>query len=166
MQLAGEFKKIRTNTIKTREMVQEALISCAFYAWKDGQVTPFNQLLDAVGTSTHVKGLTMWAEVWGCVLVKDEAFVLNKTARKERAISDYSDFESFEAEMRAAPKWFEMAPKQKVESMFDASTYLDGVMKKLEKEGASTALDFVTKAVTEYKKADALIKLALEDAPL
>ena len=169
IKLAAQIRSIKGNSSKLKTQIQDTLISCAYYAAKDGQVTPFNQLLEAVGTSARIKGLTMWGEVYGFVQVKQGKFVLNKTQRKEANITDEASFASFEATMRAAPLWCDLVPKESTTSIFDASVYLDHVIAKLDKEGASTAKAFLMDAVDKYKKADAMIKLqleAMEEAPL
>lgn len=163
--LSAQIKSIRGNTAKLREQIQEVLISCAYYAVKDGDVGAFNRLLDAVGTATRVKGLTLWAETWGFVRVKNEAFVLNKAARNEQgAVLNESDFAPMEEMMRAAPKWYEMVPKEKVASMFDAGVYLTHVIEKLGKEGQSDVAKYIEAAVEQYNKDMAIKELALSDA--
>lgn len=162
--LSAQIRSIKSNSTKFREQVQVALVSCAYYAYKDGNVNPFNQLLDAVGSATRIKGLTMWAELHGCVLVKNEKFVLNKSARKEATVTDAASFEEYERDMALSPKWYDsaLAGKQPVKSMFDASTYLDHVLKTLDSKGAKDAKAFLQEAVDKYKAADAIIKLKLE----
>lgn len=160
-QLAGAIRSINGNSTKLREAIQEALISCAYYAAKDGQVTPFNDLLQAVGTATRIQGLSLWAETWGFVRVKNGKFAVNASARKEQNITSETDFADYEDTIRAAAPWFDMMPKQVATSMFDASVYLDHVIAKLDKEGANDAKAFLLEAVQKYKQADALIKMKL-----
>lgn len=134
-QLSITIKTIKRNREKLQHAVQEALISASFYAMKDGNVEPFNQLLDAVGNATRIKGLTMWAETFAPVIVRDGKFNLNKTAKKEIHVENEDDFAEYEAEMRAGPTWYEIAGEQKVQSIFDPAPYLGKVADKLEKEG-------------------------------
>lgn len=162
IKLSAQIRSIGSNSKKVREQIQEVLISCAYYAAKDGNTNPFNQLLAAVGTATRIKGLTAWAELYGFVQVSKEKFILNKSARKEANVTDEASFAEFESVMRSSPMWFEIVPAEKVTSIFDASHYLDGVIAKLEKEGANDAKFFLQEAVDKYKAADALIKLKLE----
>lgn len=134
-QLTVAIKGIKTNRVKLQDSIQEALISATFYAMKDGNTTPFNQILDAVGNATHIKGITMWAEVNAPVIVRDKAFTLNKTAAKELDVTRIEDFTPYEEDMRSGAKWYEIAGAQKVESIFDPMGYLGKVADKLQKEG-------------------------------
>jgi hypothetical protein len=134
-QLSGAIRSIKTSRARLQDQIQETLISATFYAMKDGNVTPFNQLLDALGNSMHIKGVTMWAEVNAPVLVRDKAFTLNKTAAKALHVENEDDFAEYEADMRATAKWYEIAGPQKVESIFDPMNYLGKVADKLQKEG-------------------------------
>ena len=160
--LSAQIRSIKGNSHKLRDQIQDALISCAYYAVKDGQVTPFNQLLEAVGTNTRVKGLTAWAETWGFVRIVHGKFELNKHARKEAHVRDEADFEAFEAAMRSAPSWYDIVPKEKVESIFDASHYLTNVLAKLDKEGQKELADVIEKAISAYNEKVALDNLKLE----
>jgi hypothetical protein len=134
-QLSSAIKSIKTNRVKLQENIQEALIAATFYAMKDGNITPFNQLLDAVGNATHLKGITMWAETYAPVIIRKGEFTLNKTMAKEHDINSEADFAPYEVEIRAGAKWFEIAGEQKVVSIFDPANYLGKVADKLAKEG-------------------------------
>lgn len=134
-QLSAAIRSIKSNREKLQEQVHEALIAATFYAMKDGNATPFNQILDAVGNATHVKGITTWAETYAPVLVRDGQFTLNKTAAKEHDVKTLEDFGPYEAELRDGVKWYEIAGKQKATSIFDPSDYLGRVAVKLTKEG-------------------------------
>lgn len=169
VKLSAQIRSIKGNSTKLRLQIQEALISCAYYAAKDGQVTPFNQLLDAVGSSTRIKGLTAWAELYGFVQVKNERFVLNKSARKEANVTCEEDFEPFLQLMIHSPMWFDIVPAEKPASIFDASHYLSGVIAKLEKEGIADIVPYIENAIAEYNKVQAIKKLEMEalgEAPL
>lgn len=146
-QLSAKIKSIKGNSTKLRDAIQEALISCAYYAIKDGDTGSFNRLLEAVGTNTRIKGLTLWAETWGCVRVKDEKFVINKTARSEMAVLNEQDFEQHEAMMRSAVAWYDMTPAEKATSIFDAENYLNNVIAKLTKEGEAQLVVAIKNAV-------------------
>jgi len=148
--LNAQIKSIGGNSSKLRDAIQEALISCAYHAVKDGQITPFNNLLQAVGTNTRIKGITMWAELYGFVRMEKGAFVLNKTMRKEAQVSDEKDFEVFENVMRSSPAWYDIAPKEKAVSIFDAEQYLNTVLTKLDKEGEAQLVEAIKTAVALY----------------
>lgn len=160
--LSAQIRSIGTHSKTLREQIQEVLISCAYYAAKDGNTNPFNQLLAAVGTATRIKGLTAWAELYGFVQVKQEKFILNKSARKEANVTDEASFAEFESIMRASPMWFDIVPAEKPTSIFDASHYLSGVIAKLEKEGVADVVPYITNALEEYNKAQAIKALMLE----
>lgn len=146
-QLTAAIKAIRGNREKLQAQIHEALISAAYYALsKDSNTTPLNQVLDAMGNSLHVKGVTRWVEFNLPIIVKDEAFTLTK-AGKEVALQNEAEFAEWEMRLRASPKWFEIAGKQKVESVFDCPAYLAGVYKKLEKEGQKEVADTIRKAI-------------------
>jgi len=146
--LSTTIKSIKGARAKLDDQIQECLVSCAFYAMKDGNVTPFNQLLDAVGKSTRIKGLTLWAETCGApVLIREGQFAYNKTAGKALHITNEEEFAAYEIEMRMMPKWYDIVPPEKAESIFDAPRYLEGVYKKLEKEGQKEVADVLRKAV-------------------
>lgn len=162
-QLNRSIKSIKGNSTKLRNAIQEALISCAFHAAKDGQVTPFNDLLDAVGTSTRIKGLTLWAETYGFVCVKHEKFVPNKSARKDANVTDEASFAEFEKAMREGVAWYDMVAPEPVRSMFDAGHYLDGVLTKLEKENCAALVPFLQTAIDEYNKKVAHEALVAEE---
>lgn len=134
-QLKNAIAGIKRNREKLQEQIQDVLIAATFYAMKDGNVTPFNQLLEAVGNATHVKGITIWSETFAPVMVRDGAFTLNKTAAKEHDVHSVEDFAGYEAELREAVKWYEIAGKQKAVSIFDPAGYLGKAADKLDKEG-------------------------------
>ena len=161
-QLAGQIKSIKSNTKKVREQIQEALISCAYQASR-GNLNYFNAILEAVGTATRIKGLTLWAETYGFVVVKNEKFVLNKSAVKEANVTSEEDFVEFEKVMRASPMWFDMVPKESVQSIFDAGHYLSGVLTKLQKENCDELVPFIKKAIDDYNAKITLAQLAVEE---
>lgn len=133
-QLAASIKNIRTASAKLREQIQEALVTCAYFAMKDGNTEAFNQLLDAVGSATRIKGLTAWAETFAPVVVRDGKFALNKTAKKSLDVKGEDDFTQYEVEMRKV-NWWEIVEEEKAESIFDEAKYMERVIKKLITEG-------------------------------
>lgn len=151
--LASQIKSIKGNSAKLAEQIHEVLISCAYQAYAHGQTTPFNNLLEAVRNTTRLKGITMWAEVHGCVRIQNDKFVLNKKVRQEAGVENEADFEAFEVEMRKAPKWFEMLPKQKADSIFDLDQYATSVETKLSKEGYIGLAEAVKNLINEYHAA-------------
>lgn len=149
--LATSIKNISTNATKMREAVQEALVSAAYYAFKDGDTGPFNHILDAVGNGTHKKGITMWIEICaGIGRVKDGKIVLNKKVRGESAVTDEASFAEYEAEMRKVA-WHEIAGVQKAESVFEATKYIDNVIKKLERENCLELANMIRQTELAYR---------------
>lgn len=134
-----QFKSMVKRLTKSREAlqtdVQEALITATYYAMKDGNAEPFNQICDAVGNAVYLKGITLWAETYAPVMVKDGSFVLNKKAAKEHNVLNEDDFAPIEAEIRQGVAWYDIAPRQRAVSIFEPSGYLSSVAKKLEREG-------------------------------
>lgn len=151
-QLNSKIKSINGRAASLRGDIQEVLIAASYHAMKDGQITPFNQLLDAVGNGTYIKGITLWAETFAPVRIKDGVFVYNKTAAKEYHVTNEADFADFEADMRKI-NWWDIAGKQKTQSMFDLDDYASNVEKKLSKEGYIGLAEAVKKLIDEYHAA-------------
>ena len=162
-QLKTQIVSVRGNSVKLREQIQEVLISCSFHAMKDGQVTPFNDLLDAVGKTAKAENIALWAKKHGCVLVKNERFTVNATARKERPVTSEADFEEYEAEMRASTPWYEMTTNSPEPKPFNLDIYFATVKKHLTKEHMDTLVTFLDTAYVDYKKVQALASLVNED---
>lgn len=138
-QFAGKIKSIAASTSKMREDVQSALIAATYLCLKNsGGTTPFQQILDAVGTAAHRQGITEWAETFAPVILREGKLVLNKTAYKELDIElAVLDFDKFIAESGMdVVMWYEIAKeKNSVESVWNYGTAIDGLCKKLEKNG-------------------------------
>lgn len=163
--LAAQIRSVRGNSVKLREQIQEVLISCAYHVMKDGQVTPFNDLLDAVGNTAKAENIALWAKKHGCVLVKQERFVINKEARGKVSVSSEEDFAEYEAEMRADTPWYDMTPNSPEPKPFDLVKYLDAVKKHLVKNHAEGLVQVLDVAFADYQKVQALNTLQAEDAP-
>lgn len=157
--LAAQIRSVKGNTQKLRVQIQDILVSCAYFAVKDGNINPFNQLLEATQSAVRLKGITAWAETFGFVRVKDEKFVLNKSARKEANVTDEASFEQYETDMRQV-NWWEIVPAEKAESIFEPVKYMEGVVSKLEKNGLPDLAAEVTKLIDQAKKNDAIAKLS------
>lgn len=149
--LSAQISAIGKGAEKFAEVVQEALISCAYYSMKDGNVTPFNDLLEAVGDGTRRKGLTVWAELFAPVHIRQGSFALSKGAAKAIHVTCEEDFAEFEADMRAAPRWDKIAGKEPVRSLWDSGRYLDGVYKRLDKQGEHELVRALKDAELAYR---------------
>lgn len=150
----SQFSKTINGITKSREVlqatVQEALITATYYAMKDGNAEPFNQICDAVGSAVYLKGITLWAETYAPVIVKDGSFVLNKKAAKEHNVLNEDDFAPIEAEIRQGVAWYDIAPRQRAVSMFEPSGYLSSVAKKLEREGFPELANEMKRVASKY----------------
>lgn len=136
---AGKIKSIAASTSKMREDVQDALIAATYLCLKNsGGTTPFQQILDAVGTAAHRQGITEWAETFAPVILREGKLVLNKTAYKELDVElAVMDFDKFIAESGMNEvKWYEIAKdKNTTESVWNFGGACDSLFKKLEKAG-------------------------------
>lgn len=152
-QFTAKLHTLKTNAAKFRDDVQECLIAATYFACKDGNVEPFNQILDAVGSGTRIAGITKWAEINAPAMIKKGKFVLNKTAAKEYQVENEADFEPLEADLRKAPTWYDIVEAEKVESIWDSeaeytklAALLDSRVKKADNEDPVLA-DIIRKAV-------------------
>lgn len=149
-QLQGCIKKLQKHSSVFNKMVQEALISCAFYAFKDGNCTPFDQLIEAVGPGVHIKAITRWVElVAGIGRVYKGKIVLNKKVRDMSGVIDLETFRPFYDEMIQV-KWYDAAGKQQLESVFDEGTFMKRVITKLTKEGYAGLAVAIQQAELQY----------------
>lgn len=161
-QLSAQIRSVRGNSIKLREQIQEVLISCAYHAMKDGQTTPFNDLLDAVGNTAKAENIALWAKKHGCVQIKQDRFTINKDARSKVQVSSEEDFEPYEAEMRADTPWYDMTPNSPEPKPFDLAKYLEAVKKHLVKNHAEALVQVLDTALADYQKVQALSSLQHE----
>jgi hypothetical protein len=164
--LQALFGTIKSDAATFANNVQEALITCAYFAFKDGNTTPFNQLLAAVGNGTHIAGITRWIElVAGIGRVNKGVIILNKKVRDESGVIDEVTFQPFYDEMSKV-MWLNAAPKQKAESVFDEADYVKRVVAKLTKEGypklaamiKDTELAYAINARKEQEELEARVK--------
>jgi len=151
VQLKAANKRIANKGESFAADVQEALISSAYYAMKDGNTTPLNDLLASLGTVARLKGFTVWVELFCPVRVKNEQFVLNKAAAKEYTVVDEASFAEYEAAMRDAPRWDKIIAKEKAESVFSEQKYMERVIKKLIEEGEKELADVLAAAELAYR---------------
>lgn len=138
-QFSAKIKGITAITGKMREQVQDALIAATFLCLKNsGGTTPFQQVLDAVGTAAHRQGITQWVETFAPVMLREGKLVLNKTAYKELDVElAVMDFDKFIAESGMDQvKWYDIAKeKNTTDSIWNFGGACDSLFKKLEKNG-------------------------------
>jgi hypothetical protein len=157
--------KIAKHSAIFNNMVQEMLISAAYYAFKEGSTTEFNRLITACGNGVHVKALTRWIElVSGIGRVLNNEIVLNKKVRDMSGVIDYETFKPFEAEMRKIT-WYDFSGEQKKESVFDEGAYMKRVIQKLTKEGYAGLAAEIQQAELKYlaQQAMAVTELVAEE---
>lgn len=159
-ELNAGIASIRTSALVARLSIQELLISCAYHVAKDGQTTPFNDLLEAVGAGTRKAGIVLWAETYGCVQLEKGRFIINKKAKMEAHVIDEASFAPLEIEIRANKMWYDMLPKENTPSIFKINNYFDSIIKKLGTEEPES-LVLIEAAINQYKVAKAM-KLARE----
>lgn len=139
----------RANTFA--DDVQEVLISCAFYAIKDGNTTPANDLLDAIEGPTRIKGITMWLELYAPVHVKEGRIALSKGAAKQYDVKSEADFTEFEKEMRDSPRWDTIVGKEARVSIWDAGKKIDSLVKQLKEHGEAGLAEALRNAEIAYR---------------
>lgn len=161
-ELNTAIRSLKTRSATYRADVQTALISCAFHSAKDGQITPFNDLLEAVGNGVRKAGIVMWAETFGFVQfsAKDGNFINNKASRKDLAVANEDDFAPYLKSIDASPSWCDMVKPEPIKSMFDEDAYIAKVLEKLTKEGSDIA-SFLEVALISYKADKAVKELKL-----
>lgn len=149
-QFTRAVKSIASKRETLQSDIQEALITATYYAMKDGNAEPFNQICDAVGNAVYLKGITLWSETYAPVIIKEGRFVLNKSAAKEHSVLNEEDFAPIESEIRQGVTWYDIAPRQKAVSMFEPSSYLGRVASKFEKEGFPELATEVKRLAAKY----------------
>lgn len=139
-----------------RESVQQALVAATYLCLKhSGGTTPFQQILDAVGTTAHRQGITKWAETFAPVQLLNNKIVLNKSAYKlmdkDSAISDFAAF--IEESGMMETYWDEIAKDEnKTVSVFNLDTTLENFLKKLDKNGLPGLAIAIREAEQAYMK--------------
>lgn len=135
--LSARIASIRKAKEAFRADVQEVLVSVAYQACL-GNANWANELLEAARDTINIKPLTRWLEAFAPLVVRNDAFAINKGARKAMGVENEADFAEYEAEMRKV-NWWEMTPPQKATSIFAPDEYIDGAFertaKKLNAEG-------------------------------
>jgi hypothetical protein len=141
----------RNNLSMVKSIVQDLLIYGCYKAFKDGNTTPLNAVLDmAVHSKTvDVRRVTRWVEIHaGIARIKDEKFILNKKVRDESGVTDEDSFTPYETILRSL-NWYDIEGKTKPKSVWDFEDYLGTVIKTLERHQAdpdapvSTMLDTI-----------------------
>ena len=162
-ELNKSIKAIGTNANKFRGAVHTALIACAYHSAKDGQITPFNDLLKAVGNGTRKAGIVLWAETYGFVQLKNGEFINNKAGRVGHSITDEASFEPYRVKMETSPHWADIVPAEKNVSVFDQNKYLLDVLARITAKGDNTLVPYLETAIALYKTEKAMKDLKAEN---
>lgn len=137
----------------SREDLQDILVSIAYQACR-GNPNWANELLQKAieVRSVHIKPMTIWLETYAPLVVKNGEFVINKGMAKTMHVESEADFAQYEVEMRKV-KWWDMVPKQKAESIFEPTAYIEAAFKRMAKklndEGSPDLANAVKKLVAE-----------------
>ena len=138
-QLASKIASIGKSSKAFRDAVQEAVISALYYAYKDHNPQPLNNLLGALGNGSNVRALTHYCTTFGPVYVKDEKFAVAKSAAKEAGITSPELFAEKEEELRKV-MWFDFNVEgNKAQNVWDTAARLDSFLAKLDKHDAELA---------------------------
>jgi len=119
-----------------RDDVTEVLVACSYQACR-GNPNFANELLgvlmDGKASAINISCITRYLETFSPLVIRKERFEINKGARKTMGVESEDAFAPFEEEMRKA-SWWLMGKKQPVESIFDASVYLEDTFKRMSKK--------------------------------
>ena len=127
----------RTHLTEYKANVQELLIMACYFAFKDGNTTPLNQILDMATNSKAipVERITRWVELHAQIaFIKKEQFVLNKKHRDEHTspVTDEASFAEVEKHLREVA-WYDIMKKEVAKSAFDIESKAEAFIKMLEK---------------------------------
>lgn len=130
--LPNRIATVKKSKDALRADIQEVLVSVAYQAAM-GNPNYANDLLDAVRDTVNIKGVTMWLETYAPLVVRQDAFIINKGMAKTMHVTCEADFAEYEAEMRKV-NWWDMAPAQKAVSMFAADEYIENAFERMAKK--------------------------------
>lgn len=125
----------RGNVASLKEYVQEMLVIACYFAFKDGNTTPLNAVLDFATNSQSISTdrITRWVELHARIAyVKKEQFALNKKVRDEHTVANAKDFERI-AEHLQSLKWYESKPKDVAKSAWDIESKFESFLKQVTK---------------------------------
>jgi dihydroxyacetone kinase len=150
----AKIKSIGTTRAKFSVDVHVALIAATFLCINgEGTTSPLEQVLDAVGTTAHRKGVTAWIETYAPALMREGKVVKNKTAFDGLDIDAIKlDFDAYVEESGMDKvRWDTIAAAANTtESIFDLDKTLDSFLKKLEKNGLAGMAQAMRKAEQDY----------------
>lgn len=130
--LSNRINELRKTKEAFRSEVQDVLVTVAYQAAM-GNPNYANELLEAVRDTLHIKPLTMWLETFAPLVIRKDAFVINKGMAKTMAVTCEADFAQYESDMRKV-NWWDMCAPQKASSIFDAGSYIESAFTRMAKE--------------------------------
>ena len=159
--LSARIASIRKAKEAFREDVQEVLVSVAYQACL-GNANWANELLESVRDTINIKPLTMWLETFAPLVVRNDAFAINKGMAKTMHVQCEADFAEYEVEMRKVG-WWEMAAPQTATSIFAPDEYIEKaigrMVKNLNKEGCPDLANAIKALLPELYSSDAWRKM-------
>lgn len=140
-----------------KEYIQEMLVIACYFAFKDGNTTPLNTVLDFATNSklVSVDRLTRWVELHAKIaFIKKEQFALNKKFRGEHQVTNEKDFAPISEHLDSV-KWYDSKPKEIAKSAFDLEGKFEAFIKQVTKhaddpDAVGTSEQFAT-ALRELK---------------
>jgi hypothetical protein len=167
-----ELKKLNTligsisrGATKQRVDIQDALIGCAEFVYKDRNLDPLIRLLAAIGKGVNRRAVGKWASLNMPVHFKDEKPQISDKRHAETVNTyDLTDYLILTAEQ--AP-WFDMDGSNKAENVWDTSIemakvekYIADEVKKARTNGDEIFADYMDKILLSVK--DTFIKARAE----
>lgn len=153
----------RTSVASIKENVQEMLIIACYFAFKDGNTTPLNSILDLAVNSKAigVERITRWVELHAKIAyIRKEQFVLNKQIRDAAVITGEESFAETEAFLRTL-YWYDSKAKDVAKSVFDIDRLMgtiDSTIKAVKKHESDAETDITPEMFAEVVKSLKSIK--------
>jgi hypothetical protein len=152
-QLIGTISK---GAKKQRADIQDALIGCAEFVYKDRNLDPLIRLLAAIGTGVNRRAVGKWASLNMPVHFKDEKPQISDKRHTELcntyALTDYLILTAEQA------PWYDMDGTNKAENVWDTSVemgkvekYLADEVKKARANGDELFADYMDKILLNAK---------------
>lgn len=151
---------VRTHLTEYKANVQQLLVMACYFAYKDGNTTPLNQILDMAVNSKAipVERITRWVELHAQIaFIKKEQFALNKKQRESVAVTNEESFKDVEKHLMEV-SWYDIMKKEVAKSAFDVEAKAEAFIKQLEKhmhdpdtESSVEAFEIMIKAIRAAK---------------
>lgn len=147
---------IKRGANKQRADIQDALIGCAEFVYKDRNLDPLIRLLEAIGKGVNRRAVGKWASLNMPIHFKDEKPQI-RDKRHTEVVNTYelTDYLILTAEQ--AP-WYDMDGSNKAENVWDASVemakvekYLADEVKKARTNGDDVFADYMDKVLLNAK---------------